>query len=172
MAVILPPQSEANNSTTNNILANIATANANFIASTTVLINNAIANDFYEVEPFIIPFLSIPTVTAYFQALGYTVTFPIIPPGPWGMFYPAAGFPEVVPGGSTYWAGPFNNSEAPRLEISWAGVPTPPIAQSFLQLESGDLFLLEDGISGILLEQQPITPLPGPFPGPFPCGCF
>lgn len=165
--IILPPQSEANNSTTEAILAKIAAANANFIASSTVLINNAITNDFYEVEPFAIPFLDINAITTYFQSFGYIVTFPIIPPGPWGLFYPAAGFPEVVPGGSTYWAGPFNNSEPPRVKISWAPA-NPPIAQSFLQLESGDLFLLEDGIGGILLEAQPITPLPDLVLGP----CF
>jgi hypothetical protein len=124
--VTLPDASTANTDSNATLTADIAAAQAAFIASTTVLINNAISNGLFQVEPYIIPFLNISNVTTYFQGLGYTVLFPIIPPGPWNPCWPAAGFPEVIPSGWFPWGCQCGCEGPPRIQISWPPFPTPP----------------------------------------------
>jgi len=119
----LPNATTANTESNATIAANVANAQTVFIASTTVLINNAILNGFFQVEPFIIPWLSVGNITTYFQGLGYTVNFPIIPPGPYDPYcWPAAGFPEVVPENWFPWRCGCGVCNTPRIEISWTEV--------------------------------------------------
>lgn len=122
----LPNAATANTDSNANIAAATATAQTNFIASTTVLINNAISNGLFQVEPFL-PFLvTSEYVTGYFTPLGYTVLFPICG-GSCGcgcnsQFNPCFvdGFPEVLPPGYVPWncscGGP---SQPSRIQISW-----------------------------------------------------
>ena len=138
MSYTLPPAEEANTESVAADTAFIAAANAAFIANTTVLIINAINNGFFQVEPFVIPYLSIPTVTEYFQSYGYTVLYPIVPPGP---FEAMVLQPQVIPPGYI----PPNQPQSPgypRIQISWPSGGLPP---GFLELEDGFLFLYEDG---------------------------
>lgn len=158
MAITLPPYSQANDLTATGIAAKIATANATFIASATVLINNAVNNGFYQIQPFVIPYLSISTVTTFFESYGYNVLFPSTfgcnCDGNAGYPYEpcfVAGFPEVLPPGYVPWNCQCNECGTPRVTISWNSI-TPPAAYSFLLLESGDVILLENGVDGILLE--------------------
>ena len=154
MSYTLPSQAEANSQSSAAYLNAQAKAYAAFIANATVLINNATANGLYEVQPFVIPFLNIPNVVTYFQNLGYTVLFPIVPPGPFLWCGPAAGFPEVIPPGLSPYGCQCWYPGPPRIQISWSVYPPTP-AVSWLWLETsgnGDLLLLEDGIDGILLE--------------------
>jgi hypothetical protein len=144
--LVLPTASEANAQTLAVIADLISTANATFIASTTVLIVNATSLGFYQVFPFVINWLDIPTVTTYFENIGYTVTFPICPNGPFELCGPAAGFPEVIPPGYRGWNCGCSGLGRCRIKISWTSV------EGFLQLETGDFFLLEDGVSFIELE--------------------
>ena len=117
MTYTLPTDSEANASSMAQNAEVIATANAAFIADTTVLINNAISFGEYFVQPIIGANVDIPTVTTYFENVGYTVLYPIppvYPPNP--AFVP--GFPEVLPPGYV----PPNQPYVPgpiRMQISW-----------------------------------------------------
>ena len=117
MSVSLPNQATANADSQATITALTTAAEAAFVASTTVLINQAIANGLFFVEPLVVPLVTPIYVTAYFQALGYTVLFPIIPTSP---FNPAfvPGFPEVLPPG---YQQPFAPTPPgpPRFRISW-----------------------------------------------------
>lgn len=120
--VTLPDASTAETEALAAQAAAVATAEAAFIASTTVLINNAIELGLPLVEPFLPPLVTSAYVTTYFTDLGYAVLFPIIPPGP---FNPAfvPGFPEVLPPGYTSWGGPNDYSGPPRIRISWGPIP-------------------------------------------------
>jgi len=130
MTYTLPDATTANTDSNATLAAHTATANAAFIASATVLINNAVANGLFQVEPYIAPFMNITTITTYFQGLGYVVTFPIVPPGPYDPYcYLAAGFPEVIPPnwypwGSLCMCG--GNCEPPRMSLSWPPYPIIP----------------------------------------------
>lgn len=120
MAITLPTASVANTDSNANISAETIVAQTNFIASTTVLINNAISNGFFKVEPYIVPLVTSDYITTYFEALGYSVLFPIIPPGPWNWCFVPAGFPEVIPAGWTNWSCNCGcNCGPPRIRISW-----------------------------------------------------
>jgi hypothetical protein len=125
MTYTLPTASTANTDSNATLAADTATANAAFIASATVLINNAIANGLFQVEPFVIPFMSISTITTYFQGQGYTVLFPILPPGPFNWCGVPAGFPEVIPPNWVPWGCQCGCEGAPRIQISWPPFPTP-----------------------------------------------
>ena len=98
MSITLPNASTANTDTNSNITAETTAAQNAFIANCTVLINQAIANGIFFIEPYAVPLVTPDFVTAYFEGLGYTVLFPLVPPGP---FNPAfiPGFPEVLPPG-------------------------------------------------------------------------
>jgi hypothetical protein len=124
--VTLPTDSEANAESMATITAKIAVANAEFIASTTILITNAISNGLFQVEPFVIPFLGIATITTYFQGFGYTVVFPASfgcnCNGNSGYPYEPcfiAGFPEVLPPGYVPWNCQCQDCGTPRVKISW-----------------------------------------------------
>lgn|ERR1035437_3537487 len=90
-----------------------------FVASTTVLIVDAIALGRTFVQPFMAPLVTSDFVTTYFQALGYTVLFPIVSSSP---FDPAfvPGFPEVLPPGYQFPGQTLNGSGPPRIQISWS----------------------------------------------------
>lgn len=119
MAITLPNASTANTDSTDTNAANVTAAETAFVASTTVLINQAIANGFFMIMPYL-PFLVTSSyVTTYFTALGYTVTFPIIPPGPFNPCF-VAGFPEVLPPGYTPWNCGCGFTGLPRIQISWS----------------------------------------------------
>jgi len=126
MTYTLPDASTANTESNATLAERTTTANAQFIASATVLINNATANSLFQVEPFVVPFMSIATITTYFQGLGYTVTYPIVPNYPWNWCGIPAGFPEVVPNGWTSWACGCGNCEQPRISITWPPFPVVP----------------------------------------------
>ena len=118
MAITLPNASTADTNSQATNTANIAAAEAAFIASTTVLINQAIANGLFTVMPYLPALVSSTYVTTYFTTLGYTVTYPIIPPGPYDPPF-VAGFPEALPPGYLPW----NYGYAPglpRIQISWS----------------------------------------------------
>jgi hypothetical protein len=117
---ILPNASTANTDSTATNSAAVTTAQDAFIANVTVLINNAIANGGFYVQPLSVPLVSSSFVTTYFENLGYTVVFPIIPSYPYNpAFIP--GFPEVLPPGYQI---PLYNTYAglgpPRYQISWS----------------------------------------------------
>jgi len=154
MTIVLPTQADANVGSQNAINAEITAAQAVFMASTTVLINNAINNGFFQVQPYLIPFVSSTFVTTTFQALGYEVLFPIYPfygyPGYHPCFAPA-GFPEVLGNDWVNWSCTCGNScTAPRIQISW-GPPVIPV-ESFLLLMDGNVLELMNGPGGLLLE--------------------
>ncbi len=146
MAIILPPSNEANSQTVANIEAAVIAAQNAFIASTTVLINNAINNGLFFVEPYLVPLVTPDFVTTYFEGLGYTVLFPLVPTYPYNPAF-VPGFPEVLPPG---YMAPFPGVEPigpPRFKISW-GVAT----EYFYLLENGSNWELEDGSGFFVLE--------------------
>lgn len=145
--VTLPDQASANVGSAASNSAAITTAQNDFIASATVLINQAINNGFFQIEPYMVPLVTSTYITTYFQALGYTVTFPVISPGPWGPCFFPAGFPEVIPPGLEPWNCHCGNCGPIRIKISWG----PPV-ESFLLLEDGSLLELEVGPGGLFLE--------------------
>lgn len=122
----LPTSTEANTQSNATITALTAAANTAFITSTTILILNAISNGLFQVEPYIVPYLSISTITTYFQGQGYTVTYPIFPPGPWIWCGAPAGFPEVLGNDWHNWSCSCGSNCAPRIQISWPPFPTFP----------------------------------------------
>lgn len=126
MPYTLPTASTANTDSNATLTANIATANAAFIATATVLINNAITNGLFQVEPYVIPYLDIATITTYFQGFGYTVTFPIVQPGPFQWCGIPAGFPGVVPPNWVGWNCGCGGCGTPRVQITWPPFPVPP----------------------------------------------
>jgi hypothetical protein len=120
MAITLPNASNADTDSqaTNN--ANIVNAQNQFVAAVTVLINNAISNGLFFVQPVLPPLVTSEFVTSYFTNLGYTVTFPLLPSAPYNpAFIP--GFPEVLPPGYQDWNGPYYNTTIQRIEIAWTG---------------------------------------------------
>ena len=122
----LPNASTANTDSNANIASETATAETAFIASTTVLINNAISNSLFQVEPFL-PLLVTPAyVTTYFTNLGYSVLFPICGgcncSGNSGYPYEpcfVTGFPEVLPPGYIPWNCECGYDGPSRIQISW-----------------------------------------------------
>lgn len=100
--------------------AAIATAQAQFIADVTVLINTATSNGLYYVEPYVDPLVTPAYVTSYFTPLGYTVLYPIIPNYPYNPAF-VPGFPEVLPPGYQQ-PNVQQPPGRPRIKISW---PTP-----------------------------------------------
>lgn len=127
MPITLPTATTANTDSNATIAALTTAAQTTFIASTTVLINNAINNGLFQVEPYLIPYVTSSFVTTYFQNLGYTVSFPIYPFYGWGGYHPCfapAGFPEVLGNDWMNWScGCGNHCGPPRISISWE--PTP-----------------------------------------------
>ena len=122
MSYTLPNASTADTNSQATIAAETTAAENAFVAQATVLINEAISNGIFMIQPFLPPLVTPTYVTDYFQPLGYTVTFPIIPVGE---FNPAfvPGFPEVLPPG---YIPPFSNPNRPlpgppRIQISWVG---------------------------------------------------
>lgn len=115
MSITLPDESTANADTNANIAAQIAAAEAEFIANTTIAINQAVELGQFFIGPILPQLVTSVYVTAYFTGIGYVVTFPIIPPGP---YWPPLYIPEVVPPGyippnTQFQPGP------PRIKISW-----------------------------------------------------
>lgn len=120
MSITLPNAATANTDSNTTITDETTAAQTNFIAYVTVLINDAISNGLFKVEPFMVPLVTSDYITTYFQGLGYVVTFPIIPPGPWNPCF-VAGFPEVIPPGWVSWNCTCGcNCPVPRIRISWA----------------------------------------------------
>lgn len=116
MSINLPSAATANTDSTATNTADVAAAEAEFIAATTVLINQAISNGLFCVEPFL-PLLVTPSyVSTYFTNLGYKVVFPIIPPGP---YWPPIYIPEVLPPGYIPPNTPMQIGP-PRILISWS----------------------------------------------------
>lgn len=116
MSITLPDASTANTDTTAVNAAEVAAQQVAFIAHTTVLINNAIANGLFSIYPFLPPLVTPDYITTYFTNLGYVVTYPIIVPGPFDPPF-VIGFPEVTPPGWTPWSQ--QNQNIPRIQISW-----------------------------------------------------
>jgi hypothetical protein len=120
MPTTLPNAATANTNSNATIAALTAAAQANFIASTTVLINQAINNGLFQVQPFMVPLVTSAYIISYFQTLGYTVLFPIIPSGPYEFCFAPAGFPEVLGNNWTNWSCNCGRSCGPiRIQISW-----------------------------------------------------
>lgn len=119
MAITLPTQSQANTDSLAAQATATADAQAAFIANTTVLINNAITLGQFFVQPFIVPLVTSTYITTYFQALSYTVVFPITPPGPWDPCFAPAGFPEVLGPDWCNWSCCCGSNCTPRIQISW-----------------------------------------------------
>lgn len=124
MAITLPTASDADTFSQANNTAEITAVQNYFIANVTVLINNAIANGLFYVEPYSIPLVDPTWVSTYFTSLGYTVLYPLVPTYPYQQPFPAAGFPGVIPPG---YVSPMTNpfydgTGAPaRYKISWTG---------------------------------------------------
>ena len=155
MNITLPSAALANDESISSINTFISAAEATFLASTTVLITNAISNGLFKVEPFLIPFVTSTYVNSVFQPLGYVVSFPIFPFN-CGFEYPdfpctaPAGFPEVL--GNTWF--PWNcncgcDCGPPRISISWAQLP---VGEIFFELETGGNIELEDSTDLLILE--------------------
>lgn len=169
MSYPTPTQAEANEASQQAQNAFVANANNALIQSIIVLINNAMANGLYAVFPSIITGADYNVVAAYFTALDYTVSISFPPPPYFGPgFYPNGvpmGFPEVT-GGFLWWnpqAPPppypspqwpswlaYVQRNHPTMIVSW-GVEQ-ILAEDLLELENGDILLLENGIDGFLLE--------------------
>lgn len=153
----IPSASDANIDSQASIAAAITAEEAVFIASTTVLINNAISNGFFQIEPFL-PFLVSPTfVKNYFTNLGYTVLFPVCNECGCNCYgnsgYPyepcfVAGFPEVLPPGYIPWNCECGYNGPARIGIYWSSVS---VAENALLLETGDFFELMGGTGFLLL---------------------
>lgn len=119
MSITLPNASTANTDSTATNTADVTAAEVTFVADTTVLINQAIQNGLFFVEPVLPILVTSAYVTTYFQALGYVVTFPILQ---YNGYNPAfvPGFPEVLPPG---YLNPFFDHAyqgPPRIKISWS----------------------------------------------------
>lgn len=155
MAITLPDQASANAASAAAAAAALASAQSQYIASVTVLINNATKNGFLRVQPYLIPPITSAFVTSYFEALGYTITFPAFADGcncSGNAGYPyipcfVAGFPEVLPPGYIPWDCECGFPGPPRIQITWG----PPV-ENFLLLEDGSVLELEIGPGALLLE--------------------
>lgn len=127
MSITLPTASQADTRSQANIAAETATAEAQFVAYCTVLINNSITNGLFQIQPFLPPLVTSTYVASYFQPLGYTVLFPAFNGGcncSGNSGYPyepcfVAGFPEALPPGYEIWSCQCGNSGPPRISISW-----------------------------------------------------
>lgn len=131
MSVTLPNASTATTDSNASITAATTAAETAFIASTTVLINQAISNGFFQVQPFLPLLVTSAYVTTYFQGIGYTVLFPICGNncgnGSWGWddgccgspCIGPAGFPEALPPGYVPWNCACGYSGPARIQISW-----------------------------------------------------
>lgn len=120
MSISLPNSAAANAASVAATAAATTAAQAHFVASATALINAAIANGFFKVEPYMIDLVSADYVKTYFEAVGYTVTYPIIPVGPWNPCFAPAGFPEVFPTDWVNWSCVCSGCGGPvRIQISW-----------------------------------------------------
>ena len=115
MSYTLPTAATADAETLARNAAEVATANAAFIADATVLINNAISNGLFQVQPLVVTNTDIPTVVAYLRAQGYTVLYPIVAQGP---YWAPVVIPEVLPPGYVYPNQEFQQGP-PRIQISW-----------------------------------------------------
>lgn len=130
MSITLPTDSEANTQTLANRAAAVTAAEAAFVANATVLINQAIANGFLRVQPFLNPLVTSAYVMTYFQAQGYTVTFPlsgcgcgcdcsgVYPSYPYEPCF-VSGFPEALPPGYIPWNCECGYYGPSRIQISW-----------------------------------------------------
>lgn len=118
MSITLPNASTANTDSTATNAADIVAAEADFVAATTVLINQAIQNGLFLVQPVLPHLVTSAYVTTYFTNLGYAVLFPIYPQYGYNPAF-VPGFPEVLPPG---YENPFFNHAyqgPPRIQISW-----------------------------------------------------
>jgi len=118
MSVTLPNEAAAHAAALAAQAAATTAAQNAFVANATVLINEAMALGQLFIQPYLVPLVTSDFVTTYFQALGYTVTFPIIPPGPFNPPF-IAGFPEVLPPGFTFNGNSNSNFGPTRIQISW-----------------------------------------------------
>jgi len=169
---LLPPsQAEANESSQAASDLAVSTANTAFIQAIIALIDTATPLGLYQVQPPIPTNADYNAISAYFTALGYTVSISF-PPSPFFGFDNGcipAGFSQALGNNFQFW-GPSSPPPAypspqwaswqvyvqrhhPRMTLSWAFGTA--VVESFLLLETGDLFLLENGIDGILLESSP-----------------
>ena len=132
----LPDQSDANAASFAAQTAAVTAGNAAFIQSATILIENAISNSLYAVEPFLPINVDYNVVAAYFTGLGYTVQLLPIGPFGWPPIYPAPGwngFPGFFNGAAPPPAFPsleweswqlYVQSHVVRTYISWGPPPT------------------------------------------------
>lgn len=123
MSVTLPTASAADTASNAAIAAATTAAQAAFVASTTVLINQAIGNGLFRVQPFLPILITAEYVTSYFQPLGYAVLFPICSNCcTWQECDPClmpANFPEVLPPGFIPWNCCPGFQGPVRIQISW-----------------------------------------------------
>jgi len=168
MPPLLPPsQAEANESSQAASDLAVSTANTAFIQAIIALIDTATPLGLYQVQPPIPTNADYNAISAYFTALGYTVSISFPPVPYFGEGYTPMGFSQVGNGSwwnfsapppaypSPQWASwqVYVQRHHPRMTLSWAFGTA--VVESFLLLETGDLFLLENGIDGILLESSP-----------------
>lgn len=126
MPVTLPNATTANTESFASIAAATATAEAAFIASTTVLINQATALGIFQIQPYLPALVTSAYVTTYFTGLGYSVLYPILPPSPFNWCGIPAGFPEVVPKNWVNWGCGCGYTGLPRIQLSWPPFPVIP----------------------------------------------
>jgi hypothetical protein len=157
MPLIPPNQSEANSSSQSASDAKVFAANDAFIQQIIAFIDNASAQGVFGVAPKIPTNADYNTIYTYFATLGYTVTLTLPPvsgsqpyPSPaffnhWNLSAPPPSYPSA---GWDEWQ-VYVQRYHPRMQISWG----PGIYDRyFLLLETGEMFLLEDGLGDILLE--------------------
>lgn len=120
MSITLPDAATATTDSNAAITAETLAAQTVFVAQATVLIDTAISNGLFLVQPFLPALVTSEYVTTYFTALGYLVLYPIYPNFS-NQFNPPFidGFPEVLPPGYVPWnvVGPLPGPV--RIQISW-----------------------------------------------------
>jgi hypothetical protein len=118
---VLPDADTAKTESAATLAAAIATAEATFVAQVTVLIDNAIANGLYCVQPYLDPLVTSDYVTGYFSAppLNYVVLYPVYPLYPYNTMIEVVQ-PQVLPPG---YQQPYTQNQydgPPRIQISWS----------------------------------------------------
>jgi hypothetical protein len=132
----LPDQSVANSETIAAQTALVAAANAAFIESATILIENAITNSLFQAFPFLIANVDYNVISAYFTALDYTVSITPYPGLGWPPIYPAPGWDGSC-GGWNQWGPPpsfgtpgweswnqYIQAHPTRIQIYWGPNPS------------------------------------------------
>ena len=132
MSITLPNATTANTDSNATISAETLAAQTVFVAAVTVLINQAISNGLFQVQPFLPPLVTSTYVNTYFTGLGYTVIYPVSGGGCGcnSQYNPCfvVGFPEVLPPGYVPWNCECGYEGPIRIGISWPPFPTLPLS--------------------------------------------